>query len=58
VLPDLAQVNGIVRGAAVLFARLEAVSLRRAASLQDASLLRLAAACGAHLKVPLLSPTP
>ena len=46
------QVNGVVRGASVLFQHLASVSLRRAVRLQDGALLRLAGACGAHLQVP------
>ena len=46
-----AQTNSVVRGAAVMFQHLEAVSLRRAVRLNDGALSCLAGACGACLKV-------
>ena len=45
------QTNRVVRGAAALFRHLEAVSLRRAARLDDGALVCLARACGPRLKV-------
>ncbi len=45
------QVNGVVRGAALLFRQLESVSLRRATHLSDSALTSLAKSCGPHLKV-------
>ncbi|EIE27665.1 RNI-like protein [Coccomyxa subellipsoidea C-169] len=43
-------VDGVVRGAALLFRQLEFVSLRRASHLSDSALGCLAMSCGAHLK--------
>jgi hypothetical protein len=45
------QANEVVRGAALLFQRLESVSLRRVSNLRDDALVSLAFSCGAYLQV-------
>ena len=50
----LRQVNGVVRGAALMFQNLHTVVLRRVTHLRDDALAALAGANGQRLKVPCL----